>query len=345
MTISIVPANLESQSALIVETLRRCLTTRSDLERFDWLYINCPYGRARAWLVFDNNRAAVVGVAAAFPRRIYVGERDVTAWVFGDFCLDKDYRCLGPALELQKACLSVLDTEEYTFCYDFPSPNMAAVYKRIGFDVTARMLRLAKPLRVDRKIKEMTKNSAARWLGITVGNTLLKIASPRGNAEESLELSLHTQVCGEEFTVLAQEQGAKFGICLQRSAEYLNWRYIDNPLVRHEIVTARKNGRLVGYVVWTQAGDDAFIVDLFCEQDAAIVRCLVAEIVFLAQERDAMSVSVWIEKSHPWRSLFVEIGFRLRESTPMMIIPSKSFAYKINGKPTGSYLMHGDRDS
>jgi hypothetical protein len=111
------------------------------------------------------------------------------------------------------------------------------------------------------------------------------------------------------------------------------------------MVTARKNGRLVGYVVWTQAGDDVFIVDLFCEQDAAIVRRLVAEMVGIAQERDAMSVSVWIEEFNPWRSLFVEIGFRPRESAPLMMIPSKSFAHKIDRNPAGCYLMQGDRDS
>ena len=36
---------------------------------------------------------------------------------------------------------------------------MAAVYKRLGFSVTGKMLRLAKPLRVDRKVKEMIENS------------------------------------------------------------------------------------------------------------------------------------------------------------------------------------------
>jgi len=345
MAITIIPANLESQSALIVETLRRCLTDRSDFERFVWLYINCPDGRARAWLVLDDDRAAVVGMAAAFPRRVYFGERHATAWVFGDFCLDSDYRSLGPALQLQKACLSVLETNESAFCYDFPSPGMAVVYKRMGFNVSAKMLRLAKPLRVDRKIKKMIKNPAARWLGIAVVNTLLKIASSRVNAEESLELSLHAQPCGKEFTVLAKEQCAKFGICLQRSAAYLNWRYIENPLARYEIVTARRDGRLVGYIVWTQAGGDASIVDLFAEEDPKMVTQLIDEVTALAEKSGVETLSVSINEAHPWHSLFSEMGFRLRDSAPVVIIPSKTFQHKIDPQLTGWYLMQGDRDS
>ncbi len=41
---------------------------------------------------------------------------------------------------------------------------MVAVYKRLGFSMTGKMLRLAMPLRVNRKVKEWIANpcSAAR---------------------------------------------------------------------------------------------------------------------------------------------------------------------------------------
>jgi hypothetical protein len=160
-----------------------------------------------------------------------------------------------------------------------------------------------------------------------------------------LEISIQQGSCGEEFTTLAEEQRGKFGICLQRSATYLNWRYVNNPLARHEIVTARRDCRLVGYVVWTHAGEDASIVDLFGEEDSGMVRRLVAEVTALAQKRGVMTLSVSINESHPWRSLFSEMGFRLRDSAPIMIIPSKTFLHKIDPQLTGWYLMQGDRDS
>ena len=132
---------------------------------------------------------------------------------------------------------------------------------------------------------------------------------------------------------------------LDRSAEYLNWRYISNPLARHEIVTARRNGRLVGYVVWTRGGEDASIVDFFGEDDAGMARRLVAEIMALAQERGVMTLSVSMNEAHPWLSLFCEMGFRVRDSVPVVIIPSKTFPHKIDPQLTGWYLMQGDRDS
>ena len=190
-------------------------------------------------------------------------------------------------------------------------------------------------MRVDRKVKEMVKNIAAQRVVSSVGNAPLKRASSRRDADESLEVAVHAQLCGEEFTVLAQEQRGKFGLCLDRSAEYLNWRYISNPLAHHEIVTARRNGRLVGYVVWTRGEEDASIVDFFGEDDAGMVRRLVAEIMALAQEQGVMTLSVSMNEAHPWLWLFREMGFRLRDSVPVVIIPSKTFPYKIDPQLTG----------
>lgn len=345
MRINIFPGNPSSDRKILIDTLYRLLNTPRDTRRFDWLYSDCPYAQSRAWLVAEERGNSIVGAAAAFPRAFHLGGEKVSVWVLGDFCLDPQYRSLGPALQLQRACLSVLETDGAAFCYDFPSASMVAVYKRLGYDVTGKMLRLAKPLRVDRKVKGVITNPVAQQVAVAVGNRLLKIASPKTCADESLEVAAHAEDCGAEFTALAEEQSGKFGFCLHRSAEYLNWRYVNNPLARHEIITARRAGHLVGYVVWTQAGEDASIVDLFGEEDAGMVRRLVAEITILAHKRGAVTLSVSLNESHRWRSLFGEMRFRVRDSAPIVIITSKSFAEKIDPQLSGWYLMHGDRDS
>jgi hypothetical protein len=345
MSIYVQAGDLEVNRAMLIDLMSRNLPRHTDVMTFDWLYHESPHGRALLWLATDRESNIAIGAAAAFPRRMYVNGQEAFSWVLGDFCLDAQYRSLGPALQLQRACLSVLETNQGLYCYDFPSVSMASVYKRLGICVTGAMLRLAKPLRVDRKVKEMIKNAAAQRVVASVGNALLKRASRRAELDRSLEVVVHTQPCGKEFTVLAQEQRGKFSLCLDRSAEYLNWRYVNNPLERHEIVTARRHGRLVGYVVWTRGGEDASIVDFFGEEDSGMARSLVAEIATLAQERGVTTLSVSMNEAHPWFSLFCEMGFRLRDSVPVVIIPSKTFSHRIHPRLTGWYLMQGDRDS
>jgi len=345
MSVDVHIADLSRDRDAIIDALYRFLIPSADDKRFQCLYENNPQGHTRAWLAVGKGNSSIVGAAAAFPRRFYLGSAEIVAWVLGDFCLDAQYRSLGPALQLQRACLSVLENSQGAFCYDFPSASMVAVYKRLGFRVTGKMLRLAKPLRVDRKVKEMIQNRAAQRAAASVGNVLLKIMSPRAKADGALEIAIQQSPCGEEFTALAQEQRGKWGICLARSAAYLNWRYVENPLAHHEIITARRNGRLVDYIVWTQAGEDATIVDLFGEKDTRTMRRLIAEVVNLAHQHGVITLSVCMNEFYPWRFLFSEMGFRLRDSAPVVIIPSKTFQHKIDPQLTGWYLMQGDRDS
>jgi hypothetical protein len=222
---------------------------------------------------------------------------------------------------------------------------MLAVYKRLGSSISGKMLRLAKPLRVDRSVRQMIKNPVAQRVLTAVGNTLLRVASRSPKTDQSLEVTVHSGYCGQEFTVLAQEQVGLASVCTQRTAEYLNWRYLSNPLARYEIVAACNKDRLVGYAVWTKTEQDASIVDLFGNQDPGIMRRLIAEIVDRAQNHGAITVSVSVNDSYSFLPMFWDMGFRLRESSPVVIIPSKSFAHKIDLRLTGWYLMHGDRDS
>ncbi len=105
MALTIALAHLDTDRDLLIDTVRRLLTPRSNGARFDWLYRNSPHGAARVWLAIEQTRGTVVGMAAAFPRRFYLDGCEVCCWVLGDFCLDSEYRSLGPALQLQRACL------------------------------------------------------------------------------------------------------------------------------------------------------------------------------------------------------------------------------------------------
>jgi hypothetical protein len=209
MTIFLRPADLESDRDLIVQHLARNLNPLSDGRRFDWLYRNNPHGKARVWMAFDTASQAVVGTAAAFPRRLYVGDRQAVGWVLGDFCIDEPYRTLGPALQLQRACLAAVDSEAVSFCYDFPSTGMMAIYKRLGISPCQHLLRLARPLRVDRKVREHIKPSVAAHGLTAAGNLMLRFFHHRPRAHRTSAIALHTGACGEEFSVIARELGGQ----------------------------------------------------------------------------------------------------------------------------------------
>src|SRR5262249_21123805 len=138
-------ADLKADRQCLIELFGRFLTNQSDARRFDWLYCSSPHGVARAWLACSAD-GSIIGAAAAFPRKLYVDAKETYASVLGDFCLDPEHRSLGPALQLQRACLADIQSSPHDFFYDFPSDKMMAIYKRLQISAERHVVRWAKPL-------------------------------------------------------------------------------------------------------------------------------------------------------------------------------------------------------
>jgi hypothetical protein len=331
---------------LIIQTVRRYLEPLSDDRRFDWLYRNNPSGQAKAWMAHDTSNGEIVGMAAAFPRRMSIGQYEQVAWVFGDFCIAERYRSLGPALQLQRACLAACDVNSAAFCYDFPSASMMAVYKRLGITEAQRMLRFAKPLRLDRKVNEKIKVAlVARGL-TAAGNLLLGLRDHLHETDATLTISIHEGSCDGEFSRLAQRLNDRPGVWVQRSADYLNWRYLAHPLRRYELLTAHRHGELLAYLVFTHDREDAIVADLFGVEDPTVLGSLLEKVGALMRERGLMTLSVPILDSHPWVPLLQRLGFRVRDAGPAVIyVPPHAATKHIRLEDRRWYLMHGDRDS
>src|SRR3954465_7963742 len=108
MSISVRDGDIEADSPLLIDVMSRNLPRRTDRRVFEWLYRDNPSGKATVWLAQESQEKNVIGMAVAFPRRIYSGNENALAWVLGDFCLDRHCRSLGPALQLQRASLHAL---------------------------------------------------------------------------------------------------------------------------------------------------------------------------------------------------------------------------------------------
>ncbi|MBI3756937.1 MAG: hypothetical protein HY267_03070 [Deltaproteobacteria bacterium] len=347
MRIVVRPADLVKDREVLIETLRRYLTPQSDATRFDWLYRNNPWGVARAWLAFDLDTQEAIGVGSAFPRRFYTPAGPRTGFVLGDFCVSDQYRSLGPALQLQRACLDVVTGETSAFCYDFPSTQMMAVYKRLRIAPIAQMVRLAKPLRIERKVRAVVNAPVLTQAVSTLGNWVLALQDySLTQRPRSLQIALHNGACGEEFSQLAEATGCHFGVCLQRSAAYMNWRYIANPLGRYELVTARAENVLLAYAVFTLDGEEGMLVDLFFGKDLTVVRFLLDEVVAILRARGAATVQTAAIAPHAWVALLQQKGFRLRESRPIVIYAPPESALPLSEAADGGWLLlYGDRDS
>jgi GNAT superfamily N-acetyltransferase len=349
LSITIREAEIGADGDRIAKALISYLTPRADQARFDWLYKRNPQGQVRVWLAIDEGHE-LVGTAAAFPRRLYIGQEEKTGWVFGDFCVSDRHRSLGPAVALQRALLEAADSNGISVSYDFPSTAMTAVYKRLKIEPMAQMVRMAKILRVDREVHKRLGNTPPAKVLSSIGNVFLQVTSSRSRVDRNIKMCLLESKCGLEFDALAERLGARFGLCVYRSSDYLNWRYLENPYKTHQLMTAKRDGSLLGFAVLSQSDADGEIVDIFGEDSFGLPGLLIGEIVELFRGRGASTVSIELMESHAWMELFKKFGFYPREHKPLVVYnPREACLPSVgsNSKASQSswFITGGDRDS
>ncbi len=338
MALAISEIGLEDNRHLILAALGRFLGA-SDEKRFVWLYLENPHGPARTWIAKEQDKGAVVGIASVFPRRLVVRGQVLLGHVLGDFGVDSQYRTLGPAVQLQRACLTALRGAP---AYDFPSRTMLSVYRRLQITQVNSLFRLARPLSFSKPGQKPKGDGIGNRLG-WMGNQLLAFGDRLLAGTHPYECSLHLGPCGEEFSQLAQQIGGGLGICLERSARYLNWRFLKHPSLRHEVATARTQGSVKAYAVFTESEGRAALIDLFGDEGA--IRVLVLYLSSLLRKRGLSVVSAYCLETHPWFGLLRRLGFMKRDSDPVVAVSPNGSPW--NGTVAGEnwFLTQGDRES
>jgi len=340
MTYTVRRADLTRDRSLLLEALDKHLGVPNGAARFDWLYLRGAFGEARALLLDDNAQGSVVGVAALFPREFKENGKTVHGYVFGDFCLSPAARSLGPGLQLQRACLEELSSGSMEAAYDFPSAGMQAIYRRLGHSPQAEMVRLARPLRVDRKILQHVRFAPLGAALAGIGNSLLQGKDALSRMRTEPTASVYEGEIGEEFTELANRLGAGPGLCVHRTAAYLRWRFCQHPYRRYGFITSRQGERLTAYLVFSTEADQICIADIYGEVQAASMAALINAAVEIGRTLKSETLSVSLLKGHPWMELLKDLGFYEREMRPVLICTADQHASKKQW-----FLTDGDRES
>jgi hypothetical protein len=298
--------------------------------KFEWLYLESPTGRARAWGLKAERQ--VVGASAALPRTI-LSPRRKAAWVLGDFCVAKEVRSLGPAIALQRAVCDAVDLGEVDLWYDFPSRTMLAIYARMGFRPAGEMKRLVYPLMVDSFVEKKVGSAAIRRSVSAVGNAALSARDAMRRRDRAVEVRPFDRDFEGIYQTGLEDKG---GVFLERTADYLNWRYRRDPRGAASVLEAGG-----AFLVFRRSSDQIGIVDLFGTDDAAILRELLLEVVEIGRAESMESVVCSISEQHPWVPILEGLGFRVRDGVPFVVYARPG----VLEEGTPWFLMSGDRDS
>ena len=322
MKLRVRPVDLQHERSKLLELLDRNLGTLDHAARFDWLYNDNPAGRAWSWFVCVDSDDRPVGVASLFPRFFWIDGRVERCGEVGDFAVDADHRSLGPALRLQRATFEPVDEGLLTFCYDCPPDERGmAPFHRLGLKPVCRATRYRCLLRTD----ELVRRRIAGGWGVqaplsSVFNALLWARRRIRSRAKEFIVDRHEGPFGEEFDALESSLGGQGNVVrLRRMAEDLNWLYRRNPVTSYETITVRRDGELMGFVVFSVSRNRVRVVDLVASSDRARLG-LLREVVDTAGSRRKEFVDMWRLSTSRESGFVHKAGFVRREPAKRFVV-------------------------
>ena len=339
MSICIINSDIKNDIELLKGILNRNRKSLVNRRRFEWLYLENPRGKARAWYVLDGQTENPIAFTSVLPRMVRVNGQDILCWCCADFSVDKRYRTLGVALKLRREAKKHVDCGTIAALYAHPNAKMQVVHQRVGHTCIGTMKRYVKVLKSENYLQRHIKyNSIVKffsfWInrGFSVIDYFL-IRDDKAYTAEWIENVRFTW----EYDDLFDEIASFYKIIGDRSASYLNWRYHENPLYSSSRIVVRKNGVLRGYVIFSQKENGVVnIKDMACLPKEIIVKIMLKKLFRELRRKNVQSVSFVLKENNPLIPFLVKAGFRQRSDRSLI------FAHVGGGTDLEKLWLNGD---
>lgn len=303
--------------------------------RFDWRHMKNPAGESWSWFLYDERNLRAVAVATVFPRMMRVDGKIVRGGQVGEFAVDAKYRSLGPAVKLQRITFEPVDRGEIAFCYDCPpNDDGMSTFVRLGMPANCEVYRYAIRFQSDEYFaKRLGKGTWTK--PIVAGANLLLRARTRKRSARNIEVQKHAGRFGDEFSHLDEIACAPASIRSSRTAEMLNWRYVDDPIAgigppnyiggEYQILVARRDGELLGFTAFfIQPNGAASLVDLFGVDSEEVKTELLDAALDSCRSAGASSLFALCSEQSELKPIVEALGFSKRERNARIVAYTKA---------------------
>jgi len=311
-------------------------------KRFTWIYENNPYGTPKCWLLKHNKTNKFIGAASLIPRRMYVNGKPMMAGIAADMMIEKKHRTLGPALMLERAVIDCCKKGEFDFIYGFSPPAAYTAQIKAGFKFIGNAIRMVRPLKTASIIEKQKGKTVATLFSPLLDTTLQIIDNFTFITKSFLKPNFSCCILDhfdERFDNLWHKAPKNGLIIGERTASYLNWRYMKSPYHKHKtFILQDKKEKILGYIIYSLIDDKALIYDIYAENQYSI---LLLNFIKLMRKTGICSISFTLIENNPLVK-HLKSSFFLKREEPLKII---IFNSNITQSFSNWYLVAGDKDT
>lgn len=286
--------------------------------KYDWFYLGCPYGAPLLQLLHHAPSESQIGTASAGLRRMLCQGRELRAGVLVDLTVIPEHRSLGPALILQQGLIESA-ARNLDLIYGFPNPKAAAVFKRIGYEKFADIVRYARVLRHNAYLRKRMP----AWLALLLGVAADLAIEMRDGTRRMLRTRVVSQwakIADPRMDALWSISNKGHGLVSVRDHQHARWRFDASPLAstRYLLLTRPGTESLKAWFA-TQVDEETLHVrDFWSEEgiEGMDEACILA-LLSAARRAGHSSVSVEISGQETTLTGWRNCGFMERSRRPV----------------------------
>jgi len=320
-------------------------------KRIEWAFLGNPLGKARLWLLKDEEKGNYFGCSALLPRYFLIKGEKARGALIADTAIKKEYRSLGPALFLHQEIIK--DSTDLAFILAFPNRVAQAVIERVGFKRAKSLAHYIKIIKSRQAIRQKIKvRFLAAFLAFfaPVIDLVIKVIDFRWPSKKEFVFNLE-DVFSEKFDKIWIKFMSKYRFILERDSTYLKWRYRNNPNLRKDYkifsVYSKPENELVGYLIYFMENGFAYVDEFVWIEEQINLENLLS---LFGNAMRRISVEAirfaFMEDSLIEKSFRKNMYFRIGTSPLLYYVLDKSMAQDLavflDGH--GAFITSGDRD-
>ncbi|MFT3759921.1 GNAT family N-acetyltransferase [Thauera sp.] len=313
--------------------------SRADLS---WQYLDTPGGgHITAFAVAPNGQDAAVYSIFLVPFLLN-GQRILAAQSL-DTLTDKNHRGQGLFTLLAKAVYNRCTEKNIQFVYGFPNSSSGpGFFGKLDWQELGAPPFLIKVMNFGYLIRRITKGK----FNLDIPNifsgpfSIEKKPSPEKNYSVSAISRFD-----ETYDQLWERSTARNKVTIDRTSQYMNWRYADCPRKDYKIIAVHKNGVLEALCVSTirkkHGGTIGYIMDVVHDPEAPLATKLALQSALKNMKKQGTDVTLaWSFDNTDSYALYMTQGFR---KLPRSLQPIKLFfGVKDTSKTLISDIHPGD---
>ncbi len=265
--------------------------------RYSWFYEQGPAGPALTWLAVGDETGRPLGITSIFPRRMWIGDREVRGVFGGDSYVRPEARRQGMGQRLLAAYGEKLAELGFGVMYGLPQPgNRTPLSKLDTFDVDGGCHKYVRPLRT-------RGGTLVKWFARAVGPRVRARVEPMNDGDPRVD---------EVWDATKRH----LGVAVVRDAAFYTWRFSRSISNKQKPFVVLNGGKAIAACALERAGDTLYVADLLAPPSQLATALSAIADSAAGEDRIAMRfMPAYARRGLAWRA-----GFFSRGAKPLNIL-------------------------